>query len=101
MAIGTDPALLFDLDGTLVDSVYQHVLAWREALEDTGIELAGGRIPRPLRSSGGVSHPSPHRDERRALRQRAAPRDRSPRDRGRSRAAPAAARGGPRAAGPP
>jgi Predicted phosphatase/phosphohexomutase len=26
------PALLFDLDGTLVDSVYQHVLAWREAL---------------------------------------------------------------------
>jgi len=27
------PAFLFDLDGTLVDSVYQHVLAWREALE--------------------------------------------------------------------
>ena len=26
------PAFLFDLDGTLVDSVYQHVLAWREAL---------------------------------------------------------------------
>jgi beta-phosphoglucomutase-like phosphatase (HAD superfamily) len=22
------PALLFDLDGTLIDSVYQHVLAW-------------------------------------------------------------------------
>ena len=34
------PAFLFDLDGTLVDSVYQHVLAWREALEKTGIELA-------------------------------------------------------------
>jgi beta-phosphoglucomutase-like phosphatase (HAD superfamily) len=33
-------AFLFDLDGTLVDSVYQHVLAWREALEEAGIELA-------------------------------------------------------------
>ena len=28
------PAFIFDLDGTLVDSVYQHVLAWREALEE-------------------------------------------------------------------
>jgi len=25
-------AFLFDLDGTLIDSVYQHVIAWREAL---------------------------------------------------------------------
>jgi len=25
------PAILFDLDGTLIDSVYQHVLAWPEA----------------------------------------------------------------------
>src|SRR5205809_437793 len=31
------PAFLFDLDGTLVDSVYQHVLAWREALESVGL----------------------------------------------------------------
>jgi len=31
------PAFLFDLDGTLIDSVYQHVLAWREALERGGI----------------------------------------------------------------
>lgn len=30
-------ALLFHLDGTLVDSIYQHVLAWREALETEGI----------------------------------------------------------------
>ncbi len=28
-----EPVFLFDLDGTLVDSVDQHVLAWREALE--------------------------------------------------------------------
>jgi beta-phosphoglucomutase-like phosphatase (HAD superfamily) len=25
-------SFLFDLDGTLVDSVYQHVQAWQEAL---------------------------------------------------------------------
>ena len=37
-------AFLFDLDGTLVDSVYQHVVAWREALERSGIELAIWRI---------------------------------------------------------
>ena len=30
------PALIFDLDGTLVDSVYQHVLAWHEALAEAG-----------------------------------------------------------------
>jgi beta-phosphoglucomutase-like phosphatase (HAD superfamily) len=35
-----EPAFLFDLDCTLVDSTYQHVLAWREALEQSGIELA-------------------------------------------------------------
>ncbi len=33
-------AFLFDLDGTLVDSVYQHVLAWREALDQEGIALS-------------------------------------------------------------
>src|SRR5690606_4155220 len=35
-----EPAFLFDLDGTLVDSVYQHVLAWQEALDEDGIELS-------------------------------------------------------------
>ena len=48
------PAFLFDLDGTLVDSVYQHVLAWREALEKTGIELAVWRIHRRIGMSGGL-----------------------------------------------
>jgi HAD superfamily hydrolase (TIGR01509 family) len=48
------PALLFDLDGTLVDSVYQHVLAWREALEKTGIQLAVWRIHRRIGMSGGL-----------------------------------------------
>ena len=48
------PAFLFDLDGTLVDSVYQHVLAWREALEESGIELAVWRIHRRIGMSGGL-----------------------------------------------
>src|SRR6185369_5853465 len=48
------PAFLFDLDGTLVDSVYQHVLAWREALEATGIELAVWQIHRRIGMSGGL-----------------------------------------------
>ncbi|MGA2657662.1 MAG: HAD family hydrolase [Verrucomicrobiota bacterium] len=50
----TTPAFLFDLDGTLVDSVYQHVLAWREALEKAGIELAVWRIHRRIGMSGGL-----------------------------------------------
>jgi HAD superfamily hydrolase (TIGR01509 family) len=49
-----DPAFLFDLDGTLVDSVYQHVLAWRQALEEAGIELAVWRIHRKIGMSGGL-----------------------------------------------
>jgi HAD superfamily hydrolase (TIGR01549 family) len=48
------PGFLFDLDGTLVDSVYQHVLAWREALEKSGIELAVWRIHRRIGMSGGL-----------------------------------------------
>jgi HAD superfamily hydrolase (TIGR01509 family) len=47
-------AFLFDLDGTLVDSVYQHVLAWREALEAAGIRLAVWRIHRRIGMSGGL-----------------------------------------------
>ena len=47
-------AFVFDLDGTLVDSVYQHVLAWQEALELAGIELAVWRIHRRIGMSGGL-----------------------------------------------
>jgi len=49
-----EPAFLFDLDGTLVDSVYQHVLAWREALDAEGIELSVWRIHRKIGMSGGL-----------------------------------------------
>lgn len=47
-------AFLFDLDGTLVDSVYQHVLAWRAALEEVGIDLSVWRIHRRIGMSGGL-----------------------------------------------
>lgn len=47
-------AFLFDLDGTLVDSVYQHVLAWREATQAVGIELPVWRIHRQIGMSGGL-----------------------------------------------
>ncbi len=47
-------AFLFDLDGTLVDSVYQHVLAWREATQAAGIELPVWRIHRQIGMSGGL-----------------------------------------------
>ena len=50
----SSPAFLFDLDGTLIDSVYQHVLAWREALEETGMELSVWRIHRRIGMSGGL-----------------------------------------------
>lgn len=44
-------AFLLDLDGTLVDSVYQHVLAWREALQEAGVKLAVWRIHQQIRMS--------------------------------------------------
>ncbi|MBV9416994.1 MAG: HAD family hydrolase [Solirubrobacterales bacterium] len=48
------PAFLFDLDGTLIDSVYQHVLGWREALDQVGINLSVWRIHRRIGMSGGL-----------------------------------------------
>jgi len=47
-------AFVFDLDGTLVDSVYQHVLAWQNALDAAGIELSVWRIHRKVGMSGGL-----------------------------------------------
>ena len=48
------PVFLFDLDGTLVDSVYQHVLAWKDALDAEHIELSVWRIHRKIGMSGGL-----------------------------------------------
>jgi HAD superfamily hydrolase (TIGR01509 family) len=48
------PAVLFDLDGTLIDSVYQHVIAWRNALASLHIDLSVWRIHRRIGMSGGL-----------------------------------------------
>src|SRR5438034_3056393 len=52
------PAFLFDLDGMARWSTafYQHVLAWREALEEAGIDLSVWRIHRRIGMSGGLFH---------------------------------------------
>jgi HAD superfamily hydrolase (TIGR01549 family) len=47
-------AFLFDLDGTLIDSVYQHVLAWSEALQQVGLSLSVWKIHRRIGMSGGL-----------------------------------------------
>jgi beta-phosphoglucomutase-like phosphatase (HAD superfamily) len=46
--------MLFDLDGTLIDSVYQHVLAWQEALSAVGMDLSVWKIHRRIGMSGGL-----------------------------------------------
>jgi phosphoglycolate phosphatase-like HAD superfamily hydrolase len=47
-------ALIFDLDGTLVDTVYGHVVAWQQALADAGMPIEGWRIHRRIGMSGGL-----------------------------------------------
>jgi hypothetical protein len=49
------PAFLFDLDGTLIDSVYEHILAWRRALSEMGIELSNWFIHRRIGMSDSLS----------------------------------------------
>jgi HAD superfamily hydrolase (TIGR01509 family) len=44
--------LIFDLDGTLVDTVYGHVLAWQVALAELGVMVNGYRLHRHVGSSG-------------------------------------------------
>lgn len=48
------PSVIFDLDGTLIDSVYQHVVAWRAGLQAGGIELSVWKIHRRIGMSGGL-----------------------------------------------
>jgi HAD superfamily hydrolase (TIGR01509 family) len=48
------PALVFDLDGTLVDTVYAHVFAWQRALGEAGMPIDGWRIHRRIGMSGGL-----------------------------------------------
>ena len=48
----SDPAILFDLDGTLIDTAYRHVTAWASALRDTGILVPEWKIHRRIGMSG-------------------------------------------------
>jgi len=47
-------SLIFDLDGTLVDTVYAHVFAWQRALDEAGLPIDGWRINRRIGISGGL-----------------------------------------------
>jgi len=47
-------ALIFDLDGTLVDTVYAHVFAWQQALAEAGLVIEGWLIHRRIGMSGGL-----------------------------------------------
>ena len=47
-------ALIFDLDGTLIDTVYAHVFAWQRALDEVGLPIDGWRIHRRIGMSGGL-----------------------------------------------
>jgi HAD superfamily hydrolase (TIGR01509 family) len=46
--------LIFDLDGTLVDTVYAHVFAWQRALDEAAMPIDGWRIHRRIGMSGGL-----------------------------------------------
>src|SRR5262245_18487830 len=47
-------AFIFDLDGTLIDTVYAHVFAWQRALAEAGLPIDGWRIHRRIGMSGGL-----------------------------------------------
>src|SRR5207249_4232603 len=47
-------ALIFDLDGTLVDTVYGHVFAWQRALAEAGLPIEGWKVHRRIGMSGGL-----------------------------------------------
>jgi HAD superfamily hydrolase (TIGR01509 family) len=60
-------ALIFDLDGTLVDTVYAHVFAWQRALDEAGLPVDGWRIHRRIGMSGGLFTRAVAREVGRAL----------------------------------
>jgi HAD superfamily hydrolase (TIGR01549 family) len=47
-----NPAILFDLDGTLIDSVYEHVIAWDISLRSAGIIVPSWKIHRRIGMNG-------------------------------------------------
>jgi HAD superfamily hydrolase (TIGR01549 family) len=61
------PALIFDLDGTLVDTVYAHVFAWQRALAERDMAIDGWRIHRRIGMSGGLFTRALARELRRTI----------------------------------
>jgi HAD superfamily hydrolase (TIGR01549 family) len=49
---GAWPAVLFDVDGTLVDSNYLHVHAWYRAFNEVGLDVEAWRIHRLIGTDG-------------------------------------------------
>jgi HAD superfamily hydrolase (TIGR01549 family) len=47
-----NPGILFDLDGTLIDTAYEHVLAWSEALKSAGMVMPAWKVHRRIGMSG-------------------------------------------------
>jgi HAD superfamily hydrolase (TIGR01549 family) len=47
-----NPAILLDLDGTLVDTAYEHVFAWSLALRSAGLVMPNWKIHRRIGMSG-------------------------------------------------
>ena len=63
----TKRAIIFDLDGTLVDTVYAHVFAWQQALAEAGMPIDGWRVHRKIGMSGGLFTRAVAREIGRAL----------------------------------
>jgi beta-phosphoglucomutase-like phosphatase (HAD superfamily) len=63
------PALIFDLDGTLVDTVYAHVFVWQRALAEAGMAIDGWRIHCRIGMSGGLFTRAVARELGREIRQ--------------------------------
>lgn len=46
------PTVVLDLDGTLVDTVYQHVVAWQAAFHDVGLRVTSARVHEAIGMGG-------------------------------------------------
>jgi HAD superfamily hydrolase (TIGR01549 family) len=60
-------ALIFDLDGTLIDTVYAHVFAWQRAFAEAGMAIDGWRVHRRIGMSGGLCARAAARELGRAI----------------------------------
>jgi HAD superfamily hydrolase (TIGR01549 family) len=56
------PSLLFDLDGTLIDSNYEHVVAWRLALRRANVEIPNAFLHRCIGMRGDLLVRAAHKE---------------------------------------